>query len=126
MIRVLVAWGPAALWAGVLFLLSELSGTPRIAWLALHDKLVHFGLYFVLGGLLAWGQRRSPFRVSHMVVLLAGAVYAAVDEWHQSFVPHRIPSVSDFVADLLGMTVAYLVVQASWNVLAGARSVPSI
>ena len=125
MTRFIVAWGPAGGWAGVLFLLSEVHGAPRIVWFALHDKLVHFGLYFVLGAALAWGQRKSPFPVSHVVALLAGVAYGAVDEWHQSFVPGRMPSMSDFYVDVLGLSVAYLLVQASWKAVSRLRSVPS-
>ena len=48
-------WGPAALWVAVLFLLSELQwgggGLPAGA-----DKLVHGGLYLILGLSLAWEE----------------------------------------------------------------------
>jgi len=51
-------WGPAALWAAVLFLLSELpelgDGLP-----AGTDKLVHGALYSILGLSLAW-EKREP------------------------------------------------------------------
>ena len=105
MSRVL-GWGPAALWAAVLFLLSELQGgddgllgvLPAGA-----DKLVHLGLYLILGLLLAWGKTRTGFAGPAILLLIMGAGYGALDEWHQSFVPGRDASVGDWVADSAGV-----------------------
>lgn len=112
MIPAISAWGPAATWAAVLFLLSELHGGSNLVWFALHDKLVHLALYGVMGITLAWGQRRSPLpggRARHVLALLAGFAYGAADEWHQSFVPGRTPALDDFLADVVGVTAGYVV-----------------
>ncbi len=95
-------WGPAALWAAVLFLLSELQGTGGVLPLGA-DKLVHGGLYLILGLSLAWGRRRTGSDVPALLLLLTGVGYGALDEWHQSFVPGRFPSVGDWVADSAGV-----------------------
>ncbi len=107
--RHLVAWGPTVLWVAVLFVLSELQGIPEpLEPLAgINDKVVHALLYAVLGGALAWGRHAGPFRPPHGVLLLAGFIYGALDEWHQSFVPGRTPSVGDWVADVVGVIVGY-------------------
>ena len=95
-------WGPAALWAGVLFLLSELEGTAG-ALPGGTDKVVHGGLYLILGLSLAWGKRRSGFDIPGLLLLLMGVGYGALDEWHQSFVPGRFSTVGDWVADSAGV-----------------------
>jgi VanZ family protein len=40
------------------------------------------------------------------LAVLMTAVYGALDEWHQSFVPGRFPERADFYADVLGAAVA--------------------
>lgn len=103
----LVAWGPAVLWAAVLFVLSGVSDAPRIPVLAVHDKLVHLFLYSVLGSALGWGAWRDPRRLPLWVPVALGIVYGAVDEWHQSFVPRRDPSWADFGVDVLGILLGF-------------------
>jgi VanZ family protein len=95
-------WGPAALWAAVLFLLSEIEGLGRGLPTG-GDKLAHGGLYFMLGLSLAWGKRRIGAGVPGLLLLLMGVGYGALDEWHQSFVPGRYSSVGDWVADSAGV-----------------------
>jgi len=113
-IRALIAWGPAVTWATVLFVLSEIGTLPPIVWLALHDKLVHLGLYGVLGGTLAWGYRASEGALPHWATIGVGIAYGAVDELHQQFVPNRVPSVGDFAADVVGVLIGYSVVLVVW------------
>ena len=95
-------WGPAALWAAVLFLLSGWSGLGG-GLPAGTDKLVHGSLFLVLGLSLAWGKRRTGSGVSGLLFLLLGIGYGALDEWHQRFVPGRDASVGDWVADSAGV-----------------------
>jgi len=113
--RALLAWGPPVAWAGVLFLLSEWSSVPRSTWAALNDKVVHLALYAVLGASLAWGKRVGSEDPPHWALLLLGAGYGAVDEWHQNFVPRRHPSVADWFADVVGLLVGYLLVLGLWS-----------
>lgn len=107
MIRGAVSWGPAALWAAVLFLLSSVPdlGTPR--WLAVGDELAHALAYTVLGAALAWARARATVVWPHAAYLLLGILYGASDEWHQSFVPERVPAAGDLLADALGVLVGY-------------------
>ena len=100
-------WGPAALWVAVLFLLSELQGTGGFLP-AGTDKLVHGGLYLILGLSLAWGRGRTGSGVPVVILLLMGVGYGALDEWHQSFVPGRDVSVGDWVADSAGVMLGLL------------------
>jgi len=103
----LTAWGPAAAWAGLLFLLSSLPDVPGPGGIPFGDKLGHFLLYAVLGALLASGRSRSGGAASHVLLLAIGALYGLGDEWHQAFVPGRTPDLADWFADLAGLMAGY-------------------
>ena len=117
----MIAWGPTAGWATVLFLLSELGVFRTTVWLALNDKLVHISLYAVLGATLAWGKRKSGTRLPHWVLIAVGIAYGAADELHQRFTPGRIPSAADLLADAVGVVVGYGVVLTVWRLVAGVH-----
>lgn len=106
----MIAWGPAALWAAVLFFLSaqtDIPGARLLDWLPGADKLVHFLLYGALGALLARGEEDADPRLPHAVPVAAGVLYGASDEWHQSFVAGRHPSPWDWAADACGVGAGY-------------------
>ena len=67
------------------------------------DKLAHFIEYLMLGiALRYWsGDGRKRF-------LAGGIGFAALDEFHQSFIPGRHASIWDVVADTLGLVVGFL------------------
>jgi VanZ family protein len=69
------------------------------------DKVAHFSVYGLLGT-LACRVGRGPRAA--VLGLVAVSAFGATDEWHQSFVPGRSPSVADWVADTLGATTAIL------------------
>jgi len=77
------------------------------------DKLAHLAAYAVLSFLAcfwiraeSWKRRPVLFFVS---VVLIVSLYGALDEFHQSFVPGRMPSVWDWLADTLGAGLGVLV-----------------
>ena len=82
---------------------------PVLPSLIANDKLVHGILYAVMGVLLGWGSWASGMRRA-WPALVVGYAYGAVDEWHQFFVPNRIPSFSDWVADVVGVTVGFFAI----------------
>jgi VanZ family protein len=67
------------------------------------DKLLHGAAFGALGAtwVIALQQGRSV-RTTYLLSLALSALWGAVDEWHQSFVPGRDASWGDFVADGLG------------------------
>jgi VanZ family protein len=71
------------------------------------DKLVHAGMYGVLGALLARavGGATPPRTLGRL--LLGVLLFAVVDEWHQRFIPGRSADALDVVADVAGATVGF-------------------
>lgn len=99
---------PPLLLAGAIFFVSGLSRPPGPPLVHGLDKVVHFGVYAVLGllvarALAAYGLR--PGRAALWAVLLS-ALYAVSDEVHQGYVPGRSRDPRDWVADLLGAALA--------------------
>ncbi len=74
------------------------------------DKVAHAGLYGVLGLCLGIGRVRSLAPPPHYVLILAGVLYGATDEWHQVYVRGRSPDWTDWVADVVGVVVGYLLI----------------
>jgi VanZ family protein len=123
-------WVPVALWMALMFVLSTDEGSsqhtgrliePVIRWVLPHAaahtvagihtairKLAHVTEYAVLVALwfraLHRGAARSP-AASAALALVIAVTWAALDEWHQRFVPSRTPSVADVGVDALGGVV---------------------
>ena len=55
------------------------------------------------------------------IAFVASASYAALDEWHQSFVAGRDATLSDFLVDIAGVAVALFLV-AGRSLLRRARA----
>jgi len=105
--RTVFGWGPAAVWAGVLFLLSSWENPGGIGLLELPDELLHLGVYSILGAALWWAYENGHPRMSPAKFWAIGWLYAASDEWHQSFVPGRTPALGDWIADAIGVVLGF-------------------
>lgn len=77
------------------------------------DKVGHFLMYCMFGFLLQ--RAAAPMRAPRTLgMVLAGvAVFAALDEWHQGFIPGRAADVADFVADVAGAATGCLLAFAA-------------
>lgn len=73
------------------------------------DKIVHFGMYGVLGFLVTRALVRPRTSVDLLAALAWMTVFAMLDEVHQFWIPGRDASVGDWTADILGATVGLLV-----------------
>lgn len=85
---------------GLIFYLSSIPlELPEISWDPTKFTL-HLGEYFILAllALNALGTRSTSFLIS--------SIYGITDEIHQSFVPTRMCSFSDMIADILGSLLA--------------------
>lgn len=86
-----------ALWCAVIFAGSARPGGGErdLLW-TLVAKSAHLAEYFILARLL----KRAG--VSPLPAMAFCVLYAASDEWHQSFVPGRHPSAWDVLIDGAG------------------------
>ena len=82
------------------------------------DKVAHalaFGaLAFALDFALVATRGDLPVYRRHLWVFLAAALYGAVDEWHQSFIPGRDASVGDWLADCAGAALGLAAACLPW------------
>lgn len=97
MTSLIARWIPVALWAILIFLLSDQPSLPKLGppWISF---AAHFLEYLVLGFLLA--RASSPG-----AALAAAGGYGITDEFHQAFVPGRTPDVPDWLTDMAGALV---------------------
>ena len=103
----LCIWGPAAAWVGLVTVLSHQSRPP--VPLHIPDWVIHGAEFGVLALLLCravWhaGHRATPATAA--LVIGACALFGALDELHQGFVPGRDMSLKDGLADAAGAAVA--------------------
>ncbi|MDB4979735.1 MAG: hypothetical protein JWM82_487 [Myxococcales bacterium] len=100
------AWAPVLVWCAVIFGLSSIPGTkiPTVS-IPQFDKLVHGGLYLVLGALAARAFSATTSLSAGRVIVAAclfAAAYGVTDELHQLFTPRRSSDVLDALADTAG------------------------
>lgn len=73
------------------------------------DKIIHTIVYFILAILLYFSFLKSGFRKYLLLLSVVFAViYGVSDELHQCYVPGRIASIGDVIADSLGALIGSL------------------
>lgn len=121
-------WWPTVTWMSIIFLFStdlvSDANTSSVIGPGLsslfpsltseHIELIHFGVrklghwseYFILARLLISAVQKQypgqPRRSRLIWSLVLATLYAAGDEWHQSFVPSRSASIVDALIDSFG------------------------
>ena len=145
-------WGPVLVWMGIIFAASSDAGSfqhtsrilvPLVRWLfprlsdeAIHAIVVtirkgaHLSEYAVLAALLwralrpvrqrdtvVWSWPRAGFALG-----LAG-LYAATDEFHQTFVPSRQGSVWDVLLDTGGACLGLMIL---WTIGRWHKPLPGL
>ncbi len=86
--------------------------TPEFESLSI-DKLYHFIEFCILSVLLTIAlvnvpPKWLPENWIWITAALISILYGASDEWHQTFVPGRFATFSDFVSDAIGAIVGVL------------------
>lgn len=108
MTRKIIYWIPVLCWC---FLIFYLSGIPNLKtefgfWDFILRKCAHMAEYAILFLLSrrAFGESLTAHRARTQTIaaFLFTVLYAASDEFHQSFVPTRGPSVVDVGIDTVG------------------------
>lgn len=108
---------PFLLWLTVIFVESSFPADayPKIEiWSA--DKLVHIGVYGLLAALAYISlihQEKYPTLFKHALLftVIVCAVYGAIDEIHQYFVPNRDCEFWDWLADFWGALIMILLIK---------------
>jgi VanZ family protein len=137
--RFLKYWLPVLAWMSLIFLLSTDVGSatntsrfiePILRWLIPHispgaiekthffiRKAGHLSEYGVLGLMLWRALRHTRLGASGktswktaVAALVLSVAYAATDEFHQSFVPTRTPSVRDVMIDASGSLLSLSII----------------
>jgi VanZ family protein len=103
-------WLMIAMWMGLIFFLSsqpQLPSPPDPLADLIFKKGAHFTVYAVLAVLFrrALPLSRQIWALSWVFTVL----YAASDEWHQSFVPGRHPQATDVLIDACGAATGLLI-----------------
>jgi VanZ family protein len=80
------------------------------------DKFTHMLLYMGFGFTLNPAVRNTVGKNPEIVSLALGTIYGASDEFHQSFVPYRSPSVADLMADFVGLLLSQILIVAIMRV----------
>ena len=111
---------PLVLMALIFFFSAQPSLDSGLGWVdSIGRTVVHFGEYALLC-FLWWRALRTQMPVARAALLAfaISSVYAATDEWHQSFVEGRHGTPVDWAIDTAGAAAAALAVAARRRVAA--------
>ena len=120
-------WGAVYGWLAFQLLLTSLPGPvlPEVHTSLPIDKVVHVGMYGMLGLLLVRavlaGRALDPWPIGWLLLLAAAmSSLGAADELHQLFIPGRDAEVGDWLADTIGgvcgLTTGVLMMKTRWAV----------
>ena len=110
----LIYYMPVVIWAVIIIIVSSLPHPYIIksSWTK-YDKVAHFIEYGVFGFLLAralWHKNNNNVTLITIIMsLFIAGVFAGLDEFHQKYIPGRIGSLDDFMANISGIIIAHLV-----------------
>lgn len=105
-------WAAAGAYAALIFILSSLPNPmPKVPSAVGLDKLAHAVEYFLFASLLWWALSGSLVPRALILSVVIAALYAATDEIHQYFVPGRVMSPFDWIADAAGAAAWVLVMR---------------
>ncbi|MBN2366711.1 MAG: VanZ family protein [Calditrichaeota bacterium] len=105
---------PVLIFVVGIFILSSIQDiSPPDLGFKPQDKFYHLVFYFVFGFFIVRSFRHMAGlpKIRQNAVLFSivfGSLYALSDEIHQYFVPGRLMSYGDFVADTMGILVGVL------------------
>lgn len=102
----LTHWSFLMLYTLLIFFTSFLPGSyfRSVVFIPFGDKIVHFLLYTGLGffALRAFLGKKAYRGLHYLFAVGYSILIGALVEFGQGFIPQRVPSLSDLVADTLG------------------------
>lgn len=116
--KFILRWGPAILWAVIIFTISSIPTLPKtkiIWWDFILKKTAHiieYGIFYLLivrALSNITGKQLLPKKVNKTTLLTAlilAIIYALSDEYHQSFIIGRTAKLTDVGFDTLGMLIS--------------------
>lgn len=103
---------PLILYSGLIFIVSGIEKIPYLEdGITYEDKILHFFAYLVYGICIIFALVNSDninTNRLNILVLSIGVLWAASDEYHQSFVPGRSAELLDLLADSLGVACSLI------------------
>lgn len=96
---IVALWCATGVWAGLIFFMSSRPGSQLPGG---YSGLAHFVEYTMLGILLYGALRTSGTPRAALAALVLASLYGVSDEFHQSFVPFRMPDPMDWALDTVG------------------------
>ncbi|MBU2567778.1 MAG: VanZ family protein [Elusimicrobia bacterium] len=126
-IRYSSLWSPVILWCGVIYFLS---GIPDLkiesigVWDLILRKMAHIFEFGLLGAFMyraldgSVGKREGTVLSVSFWAFFLSFLYAVSDEYHQYFVPGRIPSARDVFFDSAGILLALtaIKIRKKWKI----------
>lgn len=95
-----LAWLATAAWAALIFYMSSRPGNTLPGGFSVQ---AHFIEYAILAALLVWALAGGrSWVVALLLAVVLASLYGITDEFHQRFVPMRVPDVADWLTDTLG------------------------
>ncbi|MFC1477750.1 VanZ family protein [candidate division KSB1 bacterium] len=109
--KFLVYYSPVVLWLMLIFIASSIPTLPDVNKYNFPiDKVVHFLEFSVLGFLLVravyFCGTSLDLKMAILITCGIALFFAAVDEFHQLYIPDRIASMADFISDCVGIGVS--------------------
>jgi len=112
LVNIVFRWLIVIIWAFVIFFLSSQPTLPIPSGIIgeIISKSSHFFVFFILclalfNALKAHQKIKKPL----LGAVLISLIYAALDEFHQSFVPGRDSDILDFLTDGVGIITLALI-----------------
>ena len=110
--RIVKWWLPVIAWAGLIFYLSSIPGlSTGLEYDTPIRKTAHVMEYLFLTFLL-YRAFKGTFQLDPLSLVFYPAIlsffYAASDEFHQTFVPHRHGAFSDVLIDGIGIALFFI------------------
>lgn len=112
--KIFVVYLPLFLYWMLIFILTTLPSS-KLPSVKINDKIEHLLAYFglsVLLGLTLFTQNKSKIlkKSYYIFSILFVALYGAMDEIHQLFVPGRSCDINDWAADISGAIIGSIVI----------------
>jgi VanZ family protein len=121
-----VAWVAAILWMIAIFIMSSIPLYRLPRGPEYIPVLIHFFEFFILASLLIWALSGGFGRRLHFITvftaLAVSVFYGMVDEFHQIFVPGRVPDAWDILLDTTGAVAACLLVPLVYRMIPAPAS----